>query len=113
MNDFMIQDQINANAELDGRTLSEATQPMRLTMQAMRKVPEITALFWIIKLLTTGMGENDIRLFGPSARSDAGGCSGGIWFGCSAGITVLCTSICGMDLLVSRGHGCHIWYDGC
>ncbi len=57
MNDFMIQDQINANAELDGRTLSEATQPMRLTIQAMRKVPEITVLFWIIKLLTTGMGE--------------------------------------------------------
>jgi uncharacterized membrane-anchored protein len=57
MNNFMIQDQINANAELDKWTLSEATQPMHLTMQAMRKVPEITVLFWIIKLLTTGMGE--------------------------------------------------------
>jgi uncharacterized membrane-anchored protein len=26
-------------------------------MQALRKVPEVTAYFWIIKLLTTGMGE--------------------------------------------------------
>jgi uncharacterized membrane-anchored protein len=55
MNDFITQDQMNA--ELDGQTRSEAAQSMPLTMQAMRKVPEITALFWIIKLLTTGMGE--------------------------------------------------------
>ncbi|MDQ2716528.1 MAG: hypothetical protein M3Z08_16610 [Chloroflexota bacterium] len=30
---------------------------MHHAMQAMRKVPEITVYFWIIKLLTTGMGE--------------------------------------------------------
>lgn len=29
-----------------------------LTRQVMRKVPEITALFWLIKLLTTAMGES-------------------------------------------------------
>ncbi len=36
---------------------SGAAQPMHLAMQAMRKVPEVTVYFWIIKLLTTGMGE--------------------------------------------------------
>ncbi len=37
---------------------SRATQPMPGVLQALRKVPEITALFWIIKLLTTAMGES-------------------------------------------------------
>jgi len=36
---------------------SGAAQPMHLAMRAMRKVPEVTVYFWIIKLLTTGMGE--------------------------------------------------------
>jgi uncharacterized membrane-anchored protein len=36
---------------------SEATQPMHLAMRVLRKVPEITVYFWIIKLLTTAMGE--------------------------------------------------------
>jgi uncharacterized membrane-anchored protein len=33
-------------------------QPVHLAMRAMRKVPEITVYFWIIKLLTTAMGES-------------------------------------------------------
>ena len=33
-------------------------QPMPLAMRAMRKVPEVTIYFWIIKLLTTAMGES-------------------------------------------------------
>ncbi|MBV9227817.1 MAG: hypothetical protein JOZ18_00795 [Chloroflexi bacterium] len=33
-------------------------QPAHLAMQAMKKVPEITAIFWIIKLLSTAMGES-------------------------------------------------------
>lgn len=32
-------------------------QPLRRALYAARKVPEVTALFWIVKLLTTGMGE--------------------------------------------------------
>src|SRR5690242_6192744 len=32
-------------------------QPLRRALHAARKVPEITIFFWIIKLLTTGMGE--------------------------------------------------------
>ncbi|WP_371873783.1 COG4705 family protein [Dictyobacter arantiisoli] len=32
-------------------------QPMQRVLHAMRKVPEITVYFWIIKLLTTAMGE--------------------------------------------------------
>src|SRR5260370_3861931 len=34
------------------------SQPMHLAMRAMRKVPEITIYFWIIKLLSTAMGES-------------------------------------------------------
>src|SRR5207245_2402456 len=33
-------------------------QPMHLAMRAMRKVPEVTIYFWIIKLLSTAMGES-------------------------------------------------------
>jgi uncharacterized membrane-anchored protein len=39
------------------KTLSPS-QPMYFAMQAMRKVPEVTIFFWIIKLLTTAMGES-------------------------------------------------------
>ncbi len=34
------------------------SQPMQLAMQAIRKVPEVTIYFWIIKLLSTAMGES-------------------------------------------------------
>lgn len=34
------------------------SQPMHLAMRAMRKVPEVTIYFWIIKLLSTAMGES-------------------------------------------------------
>jgi uncharacterized membrane-anchored protein len=37
---------------------SGVTQPMHRVLQAMRKVPEITVYFWIIKLLSTAMGES-------------------------------------------------------
>src|SRR5258706_4849516 len=39
------------------KTLPQS-QPMQLAMQVMRKVPEITIYFWILKLLTTAMGES-------------------------------------------------------
>lgn len=42
----------------DSDVYSEATQPLHRILQAMRKVPEITVFFWIIKLLTTAMGES-------------------------------------------------------
>lgn len=34
------------------------TQPLPLVKRAMRKVPEVTIYFWIVKLLTTAMGES-------------------------------------------------------
>jgi uncharacterized membrane-anchored protein len=34
------------------------SQPMNLAVRAMRKVPEVTIYFWIIKLLSTAMGES-------------------------------------------------------
>ncbi len=42
----------------DSGTWSGATQPLPLVLRAMRKVPEITVYFWIIKLLSTAMGES-------------------------------------------------------
>jgi uncharacterized membrane-anchored protein len=36
---------------------TRSTQPLYSAMQVMKKVPEITAYFWIIKLLSTAMGE--------------------------------------------------------
>lgn len=36
---------------------TQPTQPLRRVIYAAKKVPEVTALFWIIKVLTTGMGE--------------------------------------------------------
>src|SRR5579864_825196 len=33
-------------------------QPMHLAMRVMRKVPQVTIYFWIIKLLSTAMGES-------------------------------------------------------
>ena len=39
------------------KTLPQS-QPAQLALQAMRKVPEITIYFWIIKLLSTAMGES-------------------------------------------------------
>src|SRR5579884_4262140 len=33
------------------------TQSQHYAMRALKKVPEVTVYFWIIKLLTTGMGE--------------------------------------------------------
>jgi uncharacterized membrane-anchored protein len=40
------------------QTIPGEKQPAHLAMQAMKKVPEITAIFWIIKLLSTAMGES-------------------------------------------------------
>jgi uncharacterized membrane-anchored protein len=37
---------------------SEITQPQHMVMRALRKVPELTFYFWIIKLLTTAFGES-------------------------------------------------------
>ena len=37
---------------------TQATQPLHLIRHTLRKVPEITIYFWIIKLLTTAMGES-------------------------------------------------------
>src|SRR5439155_2106601 len=42
----------------DSAVRSGADQPMHLALRAMRKVPEITVYFWIIKLLSTAMGES-------------------------------------------------------
>lgn len=38
-------------------TQAQPVQPLQPVRQALRKVPEITVFFWIIKLLTTAMGE--------------------------------------------------------
>src|SRR5205809_334105 len=42
----------------DSGVRNGAAQPMHGALQAIKKVPEITAIFWIIKLLSTAMGES-------------------------------------------------------
>src|SRR5438552_8401297 len=39
-------------------TYDGTTQSVHLAMRAMKKVPEVTIFFWIVKLLTTAMGES-------------------------------------------------------
>jgi uncharacterized membrane-anchored protein len=56
MNKPMPRHQLNRNTELDQLSLAD-TLPLR-AQRVMRKVPEITVYFWIIKLLTTAMGES-------------------------------------------------------
>lgn len=46
----------NSQPEGLGRTATHADTP-GLARRGLTKVPEITAIFWVLKLLTTGMGE--------------------------------------------------------
>lgn len=46
-------DQLDTNVGVRGR----AARLLRPVLYAARKVPEVTIFFWIIKILTTGMGE--------------------------------------------------------
>ncbi|HLX58531.1 MAG TPA: hypothetical protein VKR83_16055 [Ktedonobacteraceae bacterium] len=54
MNKPIPRDQLNTASDVS----SEATQPLHRVLRAMSKVPEITVYFWIIKLLSTAMGES-------------------------------------------------------
>lgn len=51
--------QLEEYRQLDATVRIRAVSPQmaRGALQAARKVPEVTVLFWVIKLLTTGMGE--------------------------------------------------------
>jgi uncharacterized membrane-anchored protein len=53
MNKPILEDQLNTASG----ARSGVAQPIHPAIQAIRKVPEVTVYFWIIKLLTTGMGE--------------------------------------------------------
>jgi uncharacterized membrane-anchored protein len=53
MNKPVLQSQPTPPSEAHG----SSSQSMHLAMRAFRKVPEVTIFFWIIKLLTTAMGE--------------------------------------------------------
>ncbi len=54
MNKSLLRSQRNAASETRGA----AAQSLHLGMRILKKVPEITVYFWIIKLLTTAMGES-------------------------------------------------------
>ena len=54
MSDLIRRNQLNIDPEI----YTMDTQPMHRIMETMKKVPEITVYFWIIKLLTTAMGES-------------------------------------------------------
>lgn len=56
---------------------AQPTQPMHRVASAARKVPEITIFFWIVKILTTGMGETTsdylVRAINPYVAVTLGG----------------------------------------
>jgi len=54
MSKFIPQHQLNRDASI----YNADTLPLHRVQQALRKVPEVTIYFWIIKLLTTAMGES-------------------------------------------------------
>src|SRR5581483_8655182 len=56
MRNFTSQDQVSSDIDID-RISQEKTIPMR-ALHAPIKVPEVTIFFWIIKLLTTALGES-------------------------------------------------------
>lgn len=53
-----------------------AAHPARHGVYAARKVPEVIALFWVVKLLTTGMGEttSDYLVFHVNKYAAVAGC---------------------------------------
>ena len=48
----------HSGPQAPSQTMPGEKQPAHLAMQAIKKVPEITVIFWIIKLLSTAMGES-------------------------------------------------------
>jgi uncharacterized membrane-anchored protein len=47
-----------AATPIEGRARRDGSQPSQHATWALRKVPEVTAYFWITKVLTTAMGES-------------------------------------------------------
>ena len=61
--------------------MTPAVQSTHLARGALTKVPEITAIFWVLKLLTTGMGEAMSDFLGQHSVPIAGAIGiFGLWF---------------------------------
>lgn len=57
MHTFMSKSTPGFRAETEGSADRDRHSASALSLRALRKVPEVTVYFWIIKLLTTAMGE--------------------------------------------------------
>jgi uncharacterized membrane-anchored protein len=65
----------------DPRPASQTHGATSLPRQALTKVPEITAIFWVLKLLSTGMGEAMSDFLGQKSVPIAGAIGiFGLWF---------------------------------
>jgi len=61
--------------------MTPSAQPTHQARRALTKVPEITLIFWILKLLTTGMGESMSDFLGQKNVPIAGAIGiFGLWF---------------------------------
>jgi uncharacterized membrane-anchored protein len=61
--------------------MTTTTQPIETARPAVTKVPEIAAIFWVLKLLTTGMGESMSDFLGQHSVPIAGAIGiFGLWF---------------------------------
>ncbi|HEX4482567.1 MAG TPA: hypothetical protein VH081_02165 [Solirubrobacteraceae bacterium] len=66
---------------IDLRPASESRRRIAMPRQGLTKVPEITAIFWALKLLTTGMGEAMSDFLGQKSVPIAGAIGiFGLWF---------------------------------
>jgi uncharacterized membrane-anchored protein len=61
--------------------MTATAQPINTAQRAVTKVPEIAAIFWVLKLLTTGMGESMSDFLGQHSVPIAGAIGiFGLWF---------------------------------
>ena len=79
-----LHDRVAGDRRLSARTprrLMSTGQPTHTAQRAVTKVPEIALIFWVLKLLTTGMGESMSDFLGQHSVPIAGAIGiFGLWF---------------------------------
>ncbi len=80
--------------------------------QLLQKVPEITIYFWIVKILTTAMGESTsdylVKIMNPMIAVALGFILFAIALWLQFSKKIYC-----LGLLACSRHGCGLWNNGC
>lgn len=96
----------------DTPAVTDHTLLTRLTLRGALRVPEITVYFWVVKALSTGMGESTsdylVRAMPPVAAVGLG------FIGFAAALSLQFSApLHGVDVLAGGGHGGCVRHDGC